>query len=80
MLPELGEDIFDMVLIDQVVAFHDRLGGGTAVHGVQDLLLVAQGDLGIGDKEGRDQGVGFTAFLTEYTLDTEAYGMGKVFD
>ena len=79
MLFELGEDIFDVVLVDQVVAFHDRLRGGAAVHGLQDLLLVAQRDLGIGDKEGRDQGIRFPAFLTAYTLDTEAYGIGKIF-
>ena len=79
MLFKLGENIFDVILIDQVVAFHDRFGGGAAVHGMQNLLLVAQGDLGIGDKEGRDQGIGLFAFFTVYTLHTEAYGVGKVF-
>ena len=79
MLFKLGEDIFDVVLIDQVVAFHDRFGGGGVFHGMQNLLLVAQGDLGIGDKEGRDQGIGLFAFFTVYTLHTEAYGVGKVF-
>ena len=68
MLFELGEDIFDVVLIDQVVAFHDRFGGGTAVHSMQYLLLIPQGDLGIGDKEGGEQGIGLVAFLTAYTL------------
>ena len=79
MLFELGKDIFDVVLIDEVVAFHDRFGGGAAVHGMQNLLLVAQGDLGIGDKEGREKGIGLFAFFTVYTLHTEAYGVGKVF-
>ena len=79
MLFELGEDIFDVVLIDQVVAFHDRFGGGAAVHGMQDLLLVTQGDLGIGDKGGRDQGIRLAAFFTEDALDAEAQCVGKVF-
>ena len=79
MLFEPGEDIFDVVLIDQGVAFHDRFWGGAAVYGLQNLLLVSQGDLGIGDKEGREQGIGLFAFLTVYTLHTEAYGVGKVF-
>ena len=46
---------------------------------MQDLLLVAQGDLGIGDKEGREQGIGLAAFPAEYTLDAEADRIGKVF-
>lgn len=79
MFLKLGEEIFDVVLIDQVVAFHDQFGGGAAVHGLQYFLLVAQGDLGIGDKEGREQCIGLLAFFTVYTLDTEAYGMGKIF-
>ena len=79
MLFKLGEEIFDVVLIHQVVTLHDRLRRSAVVHGLQDLLLVAQRDLGIGDKEGRDQGIRFPAFLTAYTLDTEAYGIGKVF-
>ena len=79
MLFKLGEDIFDVVLIDQVVAFHDRLWGGGVFHGLQNLLLVSQGDLGIGDKEGREQGIRLATFPTVYTLHTEAYGVGKVF-
>ena len=79
MLFELGEDVFDVVLIDQVVAFHDRFGGRAAGHGMQDLLLVPQGDLGIGDKEGREQSIRLPAFLTAYALYAEAYGIGKVF-
>ena len=79
MLFKLGEDIFDVVLIDQVVARHDRFGGGAAVHGMQDLLLVLPGNLGIGNKEGREQGIRPAAFLTAYPLYTEAYDVGKVF-
>ena len=79
MLFELGEDIFDVVLVDQGVGFHDWSGGGAAVHVMQDLLLVLPGNLGIGDKEGREQGIRLAAFLTVYTLHTEAYGVGKVF-
>ena len=79
MLFELGEDIFDVVLINQGVAFHNRFGGGAVVHVMQDLLLVPPGNLGIGDKEGREQGIRLFAFLTVYTLHTEAYGVGKVF-
>lgn len=80
MLLKLGEDIFGMILIDEVIALHDGFGGGAAVHGLKQFLLVTQGDLGIGDKKGRDQGVRLSAFLAAYALDTEAYGMGKVFD
>ena len=35
MLLKLGEDIFDMVLIDQVIALHDGFRGGAAVYGMK---------------------------------------------
>ena len=79
MLFKLGVDIFDVVLIDQVIAFHDRFGGGGVFHGLRDLLLVMPGDLGIGDKEGRDQCIRLPTFLTEDALDAEAERIGKVF-
>lgn len=35
MLLKLGEDIFDMVFIDQVIALHDGFWGGAAVYGMK---------------------------------------------
>lgn len=69
MLSELTDDVLDVVFIDQKIVFHDGSGIHPFFCAVQDLLLVMERDLGVRDKNGRNEGVGNKAFCTEHTLD-----------
>ena len=69
MLSELTDDVLDVVFIDQKIVFHDGSGIHPFFCAVQDLLLVMERDLGVRDKNGRNEGMGNKAFCTEHTLD-----------
>lgn len=69
MFSELTDDVLDVVFIDQKIIFHDGSGIHPLFCAVQDLLLVMERDLGVRDKNGRDEGMGNEAFCTEHTLD-----------
>ena len=69
MLSELTDDVLDVVFIDQEIVFHDGPGIHPLFCAVQDLLLVMERDLGVRDKNGRNEGMGNKAFCTEHTLD-----------
>lgn len=72
MLPELTDDVLDVVFIDQDIGFHYGSGIIAFFHAVQDLLLVMERDLGVRDKNRRYEGMGNEAFCTEHTLDRKA--------
>ena len=72
MLSELTDDVLDVVFIDQDIGFHYGSRIIAFFHAVQDLLLVMERDLGVRDKDGRDEGMGNEAFCTEHTLDGKA--------
>ena len=72
MLSELTDDVLDVVFIDQDIGFHYGSRIIAFFHAVQDLLLVMERDLGVRDKNGRNEGVGNKAFCTEHTLDGKA--------
>lgn len=61
MLPVLADDMFDIVFIDQIVPFHDGGGGFSTADIIQDLLLVCERDLRIGDNQGQEEGMGCMA-------------------
>ena len=69
VLFELSDDMLDIVFIDQEIVFHD----GFRIHPLfctfQDLLLVMEQDLGVGDNAGRDEGMGNQALRTKHTLN-----------
>ena len=69
MLSELTDDVLDVVFIDQDIGFHYGSRIIAFFHAVQDLLLVMERDLGVRDKNGRNEGMGNKAFCTEHTLD-----------
>ncbi len=69
---ELADDIFHVIFIDQEVVFHNGLYIQAFYGAVEDLLLVMEGDLGVRDKDGRDEGMGNAAFRTAHTLDRKA--------
>ena len=69
MPAELPDDIFDVVLINEDVIFHDRFIGRTILHVDKDLLLVIEADLGVRDKGGKKYGMGSAAMFAPYTLD-----------
>ena len=69
MLSELTDDVLDVVFIDQDIGFHYGSRIIAFFHAVQDLLLVMERDLGVRDKNRRDEGMGNEAFCTEHTLD-----------
>ena len=71
VLSELAQDIFHVVFIYEVVVFQNMLRLLPFFHQVKDLLLVMEGNLGVRDKDGRDEGMGGPAFRTEYTLDSK---------
>lgn len=71
MAAELAEDMFDMILINEGVAFHDLLRVCSVFQAEQDLLLVIEGDLGIRDQGGQKYGMGSSAMLAPYALDTK---------
>ena len=72
MLSELTDDVLDVVFIDQDIGFHYGSRIIAFFHAFQDLLLVMERDLGVRDKNGRNEGVGNKAFCTEHTLDGKA--------
>lgn len=72
MLSELTDDVLDVVFIDQDIGFHYGSRIIAFFHAVQDLLLVMERDLGVRDKNGRNEGMGNKAFCTEHTLDGKA--------
>ena len=72
MLSELTDDVLDVVFIDQDIGFHYGSRIIAFFHAFQDLLLVMERDLGVRDKNGRDEGMGNEAFCTEHTLDGKA--------
>ena len=72
MSPELTDDVLDIVLVDEDVPVHDRLRGNTVLNACQDLLLVLKWDLGVGDQDRGDKGMGSPAFFAPDTLDSEA--------
>lgn len=85
--PELAEDIFDVVIIDQGIKRHDlfemffsfrliRICGSTCR---KYLLLGAEGDLGIRDYNRRKGGICFSTFLAESSLNIKADQIGIVF-
>ena len=69
---ELADNGFDVIFIDQEVVFHHLPHVLPFYCTVQDLLLVLEGDLGVRDEEGGDQGMGNPALGTKYTLDGKA--------
>lgn len=72
MVPELPQDIFYVVLIDQEVPLHDIIRGTVAFGGADDILLVPEGGLRIRDEEGGDECMGMVAFPAQDTLHNEA--------
>ena len=72
MAPELPQDIFYIVLIDQEITLHDMVGGMAFLLGADDILLVPEGGLRIRDEEGRDERMGMAAFPAQDTLHNEA--------
>lgn len=70
--PELTDDVLNVVFIDQDIPVHDRFGGNTFFHAFQDFLLVSEWDLGVGDQDRGDKGMGSPAFFAPDTLDSEA--------
>lgn len=71
VFPKLAEDMLDIVFVDQEVLLHNRHWGLSVFDSVDDLLLVTKRDLGIGDEDGREQGMGSPAFLALHTLDSK---------
>jgi len=71
--PELPEDMFRIVLIDQEILQHDRIRGAMVFQAVEKPLLVVEGDLGIRDQEGWDKGMGMVAFFAPDALYKEGY-------
>ena len=69
MLSELTDDVLDVVFIDQDIVFHYGSRIIAFFHAFQDLLLVMERNLGVRDKNGRDEGMGNETFCTEHTLD-----------
>lgn len=72
MLPELTDDVLDIVLVDEDVPVQDRFRGNTVFNAFQDLLLVPKRDLGIGDEDRGDKGMGSPTFFTPDTLYNQA--------
>ena len=72
MLSELTDDVLDVVFIDQDIGVHYGSRIIAFFHAFQDLLLVMERDLGVRDKNGRDEGMGNETFCTEHTLDGKA--------
>ena len=62
MVSELPQDIFYVVLIDQEIPLHDIIGGTVFFYGADDILLVLEGGLRIGDEEGWDERMGMVTF------------------
>ena len=68
MSPELTDDVLDIVLVDEDVPVHDRLRGNTVLNACQDLLLVLKWDLGVGDQDRGDKGMGSPLHQTRWTI------------
>lgn len=69
VLFELADDMLDIVFIDQEIVFHDGFSIHPLFCAFQDLLLVMERDLGVGDNAGRDEGMGNQSLRTKHTLD-----------
>lgn len=70
--PELTDDVLNIVLINQDVPIHDRLGGNTVFNALKDFLLVFKGDLGVGNQDRGNKSMGSLARFTPDALDREA--------
>ena len=79
MLPELPEDMLDIVLIDKEVAVHDSIRLSSAFIAIKDFLLVSQRGLRIRDQEGRDHGMCAVAFTAHEPLHLKNYALRHVF-
>lgn len=73
MFPELSEDIFYVVLIDQEISQHDIIWGTMVFHTVKKILLVFERDLGIRYQDRRDKGMGMLAFQAQNALYNEGH-------
>lgn len=67
----LSDDMLDIALVNQVVALQDVLYGAPVFTAVNDFLLVFEGNLGIRDPSGKEQGMCMEALLAEDPLDQE---------
>lgn len=72
MVPELPQDIFYVVLIDQEIPLHDIICGTVVFEGADDILLIPEGGLRIRDEEGWNERMGMVAFPAQDTLHNEA--------
>ncbi len=68
---EAADDMPHMAFINLAVTVKDLASWFSCFIQLQDFLLVFAGDLGIGDYEGRDQGVCPAAEAAPDTLDDE---------
>lgn len=73
MFSKLPDDIFDVAFIDQEIPQHHFHGVLTGFEAYQDFLLVLQGNLRIGNEEGRNQGMRVVAFPAQNPLYRELY-------
>lgn len=73
MSPELPEDIFGIVLINQEIPQHDVIRRAMAFYTVKKVLLVFERNAGIRYKDRRDEGMGMLAFLAPDALYNEGY-------
>ncbi len=73
MFPELSEDIFRIIFIDQEILLHDIIQGAMVFHTNKKFLLIPEENPGIRDKERWDKGMGMVTFFTPDALYDEGY-------
>ena len=71
MVPELTQDIFHVVLIDQEVPLHDLIRGAAVFQGADEVMLVPECGLRIGHEAGGDERMGMAAFPAQDALYSE---------
>lgn len=79
MFPELTDDVFDSIFVDQEVSQHDILWRSTFLDAIENLLLIFFCNLRVRDKRRQHQSMGFTALCAEDTLNTEFQEFREIF-
>jgi len=80
MLNILPDDMFGVVLINPGIPLQNLRRRQPTFCQDEDILLVFQGDLGVGDKDRRNQGMCSAALPAAYPLDRECKEFGWEFD
>ncbi len=73
MFPELSEDIFRIIFIDQEILLHDIIQRAMVFHTVKKVLLILEKNPGIRDKGRWDKSMGMVTFFTPDALYNEGY-------